>query len=125
VWLALYRPLVEETVPKASPATVEAMRADNAAYLAALAAEDNQQLARANFDFFSRLQAESQNAALRRALTSVVHLVRLGSLYLPERIDLATLSEAQAALIGAAADHDVAGARRAMDLLGGIRVPVE
>lgn len=125
VWLALYRALVEETVPEARAATVDAMRADNANYLAALVAEDNQQLARANFDFFSRLQADSQNAALRRALTSVVHLVRLGALHLPARIDLATLGEAQRVLIDAAAAHDVAAARRAMDLLGGIHVPTE
>lgn len=123
VWLALYRALVEEVVPNAAATTVELMRDDHGRFLASLVSFDIQRIAKENFDFFSRLPAQSQNRALQRALTSVVHIVRLGSLHLPDTIDLEALGRAQGLLLEAATTRDLALARTAMDLLGSIEVP--
>lgn len=123
VWLALYRALIEEVIPTAPGRALEAMREDHARFVASLEALDSQALARANFDFFARLQSESANGALKRAITSVVHIVRLGSLHLPEYVDVATLARAQSVLLEAVERHDLEHARAAMDVLGGITVP--
>lgn len=123
VWLALYRALVEETVPIASEATAETMRDDHARFLSSLITLDYQRIATTNFDFFNRLPAESANGALQRALTAVVHIVRLGSLHLPATIDLEAVGRAQGLLLEATTTHDVPMARSAMDLLSRVEVP--
>ena len=87
VWLALYRALVEEVVPRVAEGTFEQLEEDHAQFLIALTKLDLQRIATTNFQFFSRLPAESHNPALQRAIVSVVHIVRLGSLHLPEYID--------------------------------------
>lgn len=125
VWLALYRALVEEVVPTAPAGVADVMRDDHRRFLASLPSYEIQRIAKENFDFFSRLPAQSQNCALQRALTSVVHIVRLGSLHLPDRIDLEALGRAQALLLEAVAARDVTLARRAMDLLSAIEVPLD
>jgi DNA-binding GntR family transcriptional regulator len=123
VWRALFGALADEVLPRATPSSVEAMRVDHAEFIAGLTTRDNQRAAKANFDFFDRLQSQSDNPALRRALTSVVHIVRLGSLHLPDAIDLPALSRAQEAMIDAAERRDSGAGREAMRILGEIRVP--
>ena len=125
VWLALYRALVEEVVPRASDAALDALEKDNQQYLEAMAAIDPPRIARTTFDFFSHLPRESENATMQRAITSVVHIIRLGSLHLPEHIDFQALGRSQALLIDAVRAHDPVMARKAMDVLGGIEVPLE
>lgn len=124
VWLALYRALIEETVPVASAVTAAAMRADHVRFLESLPTLDYQRVAMANFDFFSHLPAKSGNPALQRALISVVHIVRLGSLHLPSTIDLEAIGRAQTLLLDATATRDLPMARSALDLLGGVEVPL-
>jgi DNA-binding GntR family transcriptional regulator len=123
VWLALYRALIEETVPRATEETYGAMEDDHAHFLASLTALDAPRIATMNFLFFSRLTAESLNPALQRAIVSVVHVVRLGSLHLPEYVDLETLGRAQGLLLEGVRLRDIGLARDAMKLLGRIRVP--
>jgi DNA-binding GntR family transcriptional regulator len=123
VWQALYSVLVDEVVPRAPERSYNVMLRDNATFLAALPTREPRPIAKANLDFFSRLPPESENAALQRAITSVVHLLSLGSMHLPSFIDLASLSEAQRLLLGAVHDHDLAAAREAMSLLGRIEIP--
>jgi DNA-binding GntR family transcriptional regulator len=123
VWLALYSALVEEVVPKASPETVAAMEQDHADFISHLRELDAQALATANFLFFNRLPQESSNPTLQRALVSVVHIVRLGSLHLPEYIDVAALNEAQELVLAAVHDHDIQKARDAIRMLRRIEVP--
>jgi DNA-binding GntR family transcriptional regulator len=125
VWLALYRALIEEVIPSAPPETTELMRDDHGRFLASLISADVQRIAKENFDFFSRLPARSGNRALQRALISVVHIVRLGSLHLPATIDLGALGRAQGLLLEAARNRDVVLARSAMDVLGSIEVPLD
>jgi DNA-binding GntR family transcriptional regulator len=123
VWRALYSVLVTEVVPRAPERAFNVMLRDNAAFLAALPARDAREIAKANLDFFSRLPPESDNAALQRAINSVVHLLSLGSVHLPGFIDLESLSEAQSLLLAAVRDRDLETARRAMMLLGEIDIP--
>jgi DNA-binding GntR family transcriptional regulator len=123
VWLALYSALVEEVVPTVSAETVAVMEQDHAHFLSYLPALDPQALATANFLFFSRLPQESRNPTLQRAIVSVVHIVRLGSLHLPAYIDVAALNEAQELVLAAVRDHDINKARDAMRMLRRIEVP--
>lgn len=125
VWLALYRTLVEEVVPRVAEGVFETLEEDHAQFLVALTRLDVQQIATANFMFFSRLPAESTNPVLQRAIVSVVHIVRLGSLHLPEYIDLEALGRAQGLLLEAVRLRDVQFARDSMKLLAQIQVPQE
>jgi DNA-binding GntR family transcriptional regulator len=123
VWLALYLPLVLEVVPAAPRSTFEAMRQDHLAFRKHVAALDMQNVATSNFSFFSHLAVLSQNPTLRKALTSVVHIVRLGSLHLPDYLDFATLDRAQQLLLDAVLAHDARAAADAIALLATIEVP--
>ena len=125
VWLALYRAVVEEVIPRVADGTLEVLKEDHAQFLIALTKLELQRIATANFLFFSRLPAESHNPALQRAIVSVVHIVRLGSLHLPEYIDLEALGRAQGLLLEAVRVRDVQFARDAMKLLAQIEVPQE
>ena len=53
----------------------------------------------------------------------MVHIVRLGSLHLPEYIDLEALGRAQGLLLEAVRLRDVIFARDALKLLAQIEVP--
>lgn len=125
VWLALYVPVVAEIIPRATDELVADLEADHAAFVATFEGMDLQAMATANLLFVGRMPALSSNPALQRALTSVVHIIRLGSLHLPAYIDLAALSRAQELLIVAARERSVAVAEQALDVLRTIRVPTE
>lgn len=123
VWLALFGTLIEEVITRASPAAVESMRADHAEFLAGVDAMDAPRIATANFRFFMHLPAESANPALQRTINSVVHVIRLGSLHLPQYIDMGSLGRAQELLVTAATTHDRAVAREALAILRHIEIP--
>lgn len=146
VWVALYSALVNEVIPLVTPQVVSEMRADHALFLehvswaldpkklAELRANPElvkehslelvpQKIAMANAKFFNHLVELSQNPSLVRGINSVVHLIQLGSLYLPDYLDFRTLSESQQLLIAAARDHDRAAAQGALRMLGLITVP--
>ncbi|MBX3100453.1 MAG: GntR family transcriptional regulator [Salinibacterium sp.] len=124
VWLALYRALIEEVVPRAPDGIHVFLEQEHERFLGSLEAKDVQGIATANFLFFSRLSTESTNPALQRAIVSVVHIVRLGSLNLPEYIDVEALGRAQKILIEAVRLRDVVMARASLKLLATIRVPL-
>jgi len=123
VWLALYGALVEEVIPRVAETTADVLEEDHAQYLVSLTERELQRIATTNFLFFSRLPLESGNPALQRAITSVVHIVRLGSLHLPAYIDLDALGRAQGLLIEAVRLRDLPLARDAMKVLSQIEVP--
>lgn len=125
VWLALYVPLVHEVVPTASPELVAQLEADHADFVATFDGMDLQGMATANLMFFSRMPALSSNPALQRAITSVVHVVRLGSLHLPAYIDLGALTRAQAIFIEAARERSEQLALDGLTMLRNIRIPIE
>lgn len=124
VWLALYGALITEVISRVPPEMVVAMRADHERFVAYLAAPDAQKVAEANADFFAHLVTLSQNPALHKGITSVVHQVRLGSLHLSEFIDLRALALSQELLIAAAKDHDLAAAQGALRMISLIEVPL-
>lgn len=123
VWVALYRALLDELIPRGIADAVPALEAQHAAYLNALRAFDTNGIATTNFLFFAILPQRSTNAALQRAITSVVHIVRLGSLYLPAYIDFDALGRAHELVIEAARTSDASLGRDAMNLIAGIEVP--
>lgn len=125
VWLALYGALVDEVIATVPTEVVESMRDDHQQFLDALQADVNEDVARKNADFFNHLVVISRNAVLQKAITAVVHQVRLGSLHLPGAIDLAALAKTQALMILAAQDHDTAAARGALRMISQIEVPQE
>jgi DNA-binding GntR family transcriptional regulator len=124
VWIALYLPLVVEVVPDAPRETYQAMHSDYLAFQRHVAALDMQNVATSTFTFFNHLVLRSQNPTLRKAITSVVHIVRLGSLHLPDYIDFATLDRSQRMLLEAVRTNDAEAARDAMSALATIRVPM-
>ena len=124
VWLALYGALLDEVIPTVPTRIVTALQADNTRFLSSAQAMNAQALATANFWFFHRLQAQSRNPALQRAITSVVHIVRLGSLHLPDYVDLTALASSQALLIAAVRDRDLTAAHAAMAILRRIEIPL-
>lgn len=123
VWHALFTALIDEVIPQADDSVLAAMTSDHEAFTQGIAHLDMQAIATANFLFFSRLSSLTTNAALRRAITSVVHLVRLGSLHLPEYVDFGELSRAQSLLLEAVRTHDTAPAREAMKVVQNIEIP--
>lgn len=125
VWLALYVPLVHEVIPGATDELVSQLEGDHASYLEAFQGKDLQALVTKNLAFFSRMPDLSSNPALQRALTSVVHVVRLGSLHLPAYIDLQALTRAQEIFVEAARERSVALALSALGVLQQITIPTE
>ncbi len=124
VWSALFSALLDETIPIAGPEVLAAMSKDHADFNAAAVGPDMQALATHNFSFFSRLTFVSKNELLRRAITSVVHLVRLGGLHLPEDIDYKALYDAQSMLLDAVRTRDVPLAHQSIAAIGSIRIPM-
>ena len=125
VWLALYAALLDEVIPGVSPDIPDTLEADHSAFISSMKALDAQRIATANFLFFQRLVVLSHNPALQRAITSVVHVVRLGSLHLPEYVDLAALATSQELLIEAVRGRDLDAAHAAMAILRRIEIPLD
>ncbi len=125
VWVALYSALANEVLPIVPPEMVAAMRADHESFLDQLKSFEPQKIATANANFFNHLVTLSRNPALQRGISSVVHVIRLGSLHLPRYINFRALSESQALLIAAARDRDKAAGQGALRMLGLITVPTE
>ena len=88
------------------------MQRDHLAFQKHVAALDMQNVATSNFSFFNHLAVLSHNPTLRKALTSVVHIVRLGSLHLPGYLDFAALDRSQQLLLDAVRANDARGGSR-------------
>jgi DNA-binding GntR family transcriptional regulator len=122
VWLALYRLVVAEVVPSVSDETVAIMREAHERFDKCIDPFDGQALAAANADFFAALSSLA-NPDLARAVASVVHVVRLGALNLPERLDVRSLLTAQAAILDAVAARDAGRALEMLDLISAVAIP--
>jgi len=123
VWSALFGALLDETIPLAGPDVLEAMTKDHADFLAAANERQMEAMATFNFSFYNRLTPLSNNELLRRAITSVVHLVRLGGLNLPEDLDFDDLYKAQTVLLNAVRGRDLPLAHEALAAIRNIRIP--
>ena len=123
VWIILYRALVEEVTPHVTDEVIAQMENDHIAYVECLQAMDFAGIARTNFDFYARMRALSTNEILVRSITSVVHMIHLGSLYLPKALDVVSLADWQQALIDAAKARDAKAAVAAVDGLYAVPIP--
>lgn len=123
VWQALFDTVLDEVLPESDDTVLAAMSADHDEFVAAVTNRDMQAAATANFNFYSRLSKLSTNVVLRRAITSVVHIVRLGGLNLPRPLDVDALSRAQVMLQDAVRSKDRELARESMAVLRGLQIP--
>lgn len=123
VWVALTSVLLDEVIAVANEKTLADMTNDHESFVSSIAALDMESAATANFLFFSRLSSASSNAVLRRSITSVVHIVRLGSLHLPRYYDVQKLSSSQAMFIDAVRLKDVSLAHEALASIARIEIP--
>jgi DNA-binding GntR family transcriptional regulator len=123
VWRALFDTLLDEVMPRVDESVLAEMTGDHAEFLKAISHTDMQAAATANFVFFNRLTELSTNTSLRRTITSVVHIVRLGGLNLPQKLDTTTLAAAQDAFLDAVRARSVTRSHEAMDILRGIEIP--
>ena len=125
VWTALYGALVDEVIASVPDDVRQAMVRDNARYLGLLLTLDYEGIATTTFSFFGHLMTLSANPILTDGIIRVVHLIRLGSLNLPEGIDIGALADAQAQLLQAVTDRDAAAGRQAIDRIRSIEIPQE
>jgi hypothetical protein len=91
--------------------------------LPAKRAGKSRRLATSNVAFFTSLVGLSSNAPLRAALETAQHVVRLGSLSLPDWVEVVGLEGVQSRLLGALAAGDVAGSHAAIATLLELTVP--
>lgn len=125
VWIALYGALVTEVVPTVPLEAVALMEEDHARFADIIPRLDADDAAAANFAFFTRLQPYSSNPALLRAITTVIHVIRLGSLHLPRFIDLEFVYRAQSVILEGVRAHDVAKAWEGVAMLQRLEIPQE
>lgn len=123
VWIALFDALIDEVMPHVDGQVMAAMERHHTEFLDAMAGMDMQSAATANFAFFYQLTALSANTALRRAIRSVVHIVRLGGLHLPRNLDINALSTSQELFLDAVRAKDAGLAHEALDIIRGLDIP--
>ena len=123
VWRALFDALLDEVIPHTDEKLLADITAAHQEFIESISQLDMDKAATANFTFFNRFSSLTSNAILRRAITSVVHIVRLGSLHLPQNLDVNTLSSAQAMLVEAVRTNDVARAHEALAVVSSIEIP--
>ncbi len=123
VWSALFGALLDEVLLRTDDAVLANMEHNHAEFVKAMELMDMQAAATANFVFFNHLTSLSTNAALRRAITSVVHIVRLGGLHLPKNLDIASLATAQAKFVDAVRTKNLALGHEALALIRRIQIP--
>lgn len=124
VWRALFDALLDDVIPHTDEKVLADLTSAHQKFVESIANLDMDAAATANFVFFNRFSSLSTNAVLLRAITSVVHIVRLGSLHLPKNLDVNTLSAAQSMLIDAVRAKDVALAHEALAVVSGIEIPL-
>jgi DNA-binding GntR family transcriptional regulator len=123
VWGYLMRGLIDEIDAKVPAKVLREMKAHHAAFLKAIASENARKVALENFEFFTSLTDLTSNQPLFRTLDSVQHVIRLGSVTLPDWVDLETLSTGQEALLAALTAGDRHAAHKALDVLRTILIP--
>jgi len=127
VWVALMHALIDEVAQAVPKSVLRRMETQHRQFLRNLEeliaigpsdemlgerVEKSREIASATFDFFTSLAGLSGNAPLRAALETAQHVIRLGSLSLPDWVDVVELGRVQARLLGAlkAGDPEVSHA---------------
>ncbi|KAA9107517.1 GntR family transcriptional regulator [Microbacterium rhizomatis] len=135
VWTALMEPLIREVVGDISKSILRGMGQQHKKFAQAVSnlqgiepddahlesrMREAREIAEANFKFFTAITPLSANKELVRALETEQHVIRLGSLSLPNWIDLAALSLIQESFLSGATDGDgdvMSGSIRRLSLL--------
>jgi DNA-binding GntR family transcriptional regulator len=125
VWNALFGAVVTEVVADVPDEVLETMRRDQQIFMSHITAGDMVQTASSSADFYTRLVALSNNPLLQRAITSVVHIVQLGSLHLPEQLDMLSLIASQEKMLEAVELGSVSVGLEALRMIAGIQIPTE
>ncbi len=138
VWVALMHALIDEVAQSVPKSVLRRMETQHRRFLRELEAlielgpgeellaervGKSREMATANFDFFTSLAALSGNPPLRAALEMAQHVVRLGSLSLPEWVDVAELGRVQARLLEALQAGDLQASHAAIATLRELVVP--
>jgi len=123
VWGALMRSLVDEINAKVPAKTLRQMKQHHTAFRNAVKANDARKVALENFEFFTSLSSLTANQPLYRTLESVQHVIRLGSVTLPDWVDIDTLTKGQEMLLEALSASDLKAAHRALEHLRSILIP--
>jgi DNA-binding GntR family transcriptional regulator len=114
-WVTVYAAIAALAASTGVPApTLSAMADAHHQFQAASDPYDIRALSAANADFYDQPTQHCDNPSLIRCADSVVHVVRLGLLQLPGRLDPAPLGDAQADLLAALSNADPRAARRAV-----------
>jgi len=123
VWLALFAALLEEVVPSAPDELTEELVAHHTEFVAASRDRDVQRIASSNVSFFNAATRFSHNSILQYALVAAVQTVRLGGMTLSGPIDFPSIVRAQAILLGAVRERDLARALESIQVLRGLSIP--
>jgi len=113
-WGALFASVIDEVAPRLPRTAISAMRKEAKSFTKAVKARDAAQAAAANFEIFRIPTVHSTNPFLKRGIDSVVHIIRLGALSLPDWIDADRLKAVQTDFIDALESGDADGARAAL-----------
>lgn len=125
VWTALFGAIITEVVANVPDDVVETMRRDQQIFMSHITAGDMIRTASSSADFYTRLVNLSNNPLLQRAITSVVHVVQLGSLHLPEQLDMMSLIASQDKMLEAVELGNVSIGHEALRMIAGIEIPTE
>lgn len=126
VWATLYRLVISEVYPSATPELIAEMRTQAVRYAEIRSApggrEDplGREAVAANAAFYGAAVHASRNASLQRAVESVVHVVRLGGMALDRPPPPAHVITSHQALLAAAGAHDVAAGHRVLEGILGL-----
>jgi DNA-binding GntR family transcriptional regulator len=123
VWGYLMRALIDEIDAKVPAKVLREMKQHATAFRKAVAAGNARKVALENFEFFTSLTDLTSNQPLFRTLDSVQHVIRLGSVTLPDWVDIDTLTKGQELLLDALTDGDRKAAHKALDALRTILIP--
>ena len=138
VWVALMHALIDEVAETVPKSVLRKMETQHRRFLRDLdelmgmgsgderLAERialSREIATATFDFFTSLAGLSANPALRGALETAQHVVRLGSLSLLDWVDVAGLGRVQAGLLEALKAGDPEASHAAIAMLRELAVP--
>jgi DNA-binding GntR family transcriptional regulator len=114
-WVSVYAMIAALAAGTGLPATALDQMADaHSRFHAASDPYDIQALAAANADFYDQPANHCSNPMLVRCANTAVHVVRLGLLQIPERLNPAPLHAAQADLLAALTNADPRAARQAV-----------
>ena len=119
VLAALYSAVLDEVIGNVGDHVIEAMKSDQVAFLASVAAGNPMCIASAGAAFYMRLVGESDNRALQQGINTVVHVVKLAGQHLNQLIGIDVIVASMEVVLAATIAGDLAEAKRGLGMLTG------